>query len=258
MTELRSPSRPQWGVAAAAVRLAVIAVCFAIVAPVRPALAVPVDLRLVLALDSSYSIDDGEFALQVGGIAAAFRNPELVEAITAQSQGRIAVAVIQWAGPGHQFVAVPWMVVQDRASADTLADRLDQMPRLTTDGATAIGDAIRFSVSLFPVEPGPERRVIDVSGDGQANAGMPVHVARQQAVEAGVDINGLAIQYELRSLAYYYDRVMVAGPTAFVEVANGFEDFAAAIRRKLLREIRPNYIADNHDRNGSMVAVSTR
>ena len=258
MTERWSPRQLRRDGIAAGARVAVVALCLAILVLTRPAQAVPVDLRLVLALDSSYSIDDGEFALQVGGIAAAFRSTELVDAITAQTQGRIAVAVIQWAGPGHQFVAVPWTVVQDGASAGTLADRLDMMPRLTADGATAIGDAISFAVSLFPAEAGSERRVIDVSGDGQANAGMPVAVARQRAVEAGIEINGLAIQYELRSLAYYYDRVMVAGPTAFVEVADGFDDFAAAIRRKLLREIRPSYIARDRRSDPPTLAATAR
>ena len=37
---------------------------------------VPVAIELVLALDASASVDGGEFALQLEGLALAFRDPE--------------------------------------------------------------------------------------------------------------------------------------------------------------------------------------
>ncbi len=40
-----------------------------------------VDLQLVLAVDASASIDVREFRLQMSGIAAAFRDPAVIDAI---------------------------------------------------------------------------------------------------------------------------------------------------------------------------------
>ena len=51
-----------------------------------------VDLQLILAIDCSASIDTQEFDLQMVGIAAAFRDGEVVEAIQSGPFGRIAVA----------------------------------------------------------------------------------------------------------------------------------------------------------------------
>ena len=58
------------------IRAAALALAFVAV-PVSARAAGPppaVDLALVLAIDSSASIDDGEYALQMAGIAAAFRD----------------------------------------------------------------------------------------------------------------------------------------------------------------------------------------
>ena len=47
-------------------------------------------------------------------------------------------------------------------------------------------------MTLFPKSPyRGGRRVIDVSGDGSNNRGRPVTLARDEAVAAGVGINGL-------------------------------------------------------------------
>ena len=56
---------------------------------------VPVDLNLVLALDSSASVDAGEFALQRDGLAAAFRDPEVVEAIQGGPLKRDGVRMVR-------------------------------------------------------------------------------------------------------------------------------------------------------------------
>src|SRR2546423_14573873 len=41
----------------------------------------PVAVELVLALDSSAGVDRNEFALEVDGLAPAFRNPEAIAAV---------------------------------------------------------------------------------------------------------------------------------------------------------------------------------
>ena len=88
-----------------------------------------VDLALVLALDSSASVDAEEFALQRGGLAAAFRDREIAEAIAAGPQRRIAVTVMEWAGAVQQVVSVEWTVIGNPGGALALADSIDSLER---------------------------------------------------------------------------------------------------------------------------------
>ena len=54
------------------------------------------DLNLVIAMDCSWSVNGSEYALQAGGVAAAFSDPEVVQAITDGYHGRISVLVVHW------------------------------------------------------------------------------------------------------------------------------------------------------------------
>jgi len=38
-----------------------------------------------------------------------------------------------------------------------------------------------------------ERKVIDISGNGENNEGLPVHVSRRKAIEKGYTINAIAV-----------------------------------------------------------------
>lgn len=109
-------------------------------------------------------------------------------------------------------------------------------PRSAT-GATGIGPAVAFGALMFEYGPTCRRRVIDVSGDGKHNNGFRPHVAREMPAMQGVTVNALVIEgAEPEVLAYYLDNV-ISGSGAFVETAAGYADYAAALRRKLLREI---------------------
>jgi hypothetical protein len=79
------------------------------------------------------------------------------------------------------------------------------------------------------------RKVIDVSGDGFT--GLSPRRERDRAVERGVTINGLAILNEKPELGLYYAAHLIGGPGAFVLTAGSYEDFAEAMRDKLLQEI---------------------
>jgi hypothetical protein len=85
--------------------------------------------------------------------------------------------------------------------------------------------------------PPCDRRVIDVSGDGRGNDGFGPQAAYRAFDFAGVTVNGLAIAGAGEDVVAYYRTQVAHGPHAFVEVAAGFEDYARAMRRKLLREI---------------------
>ena len=88
-----------------------------------------------------------------------------------------------------------------------------------------------------------DRRVIDVSGDGQNNMGVAPDSVRDAAVAAGITVNGLAILDEEPWLNQYYLANVIGGPGAFLEVASDFDSFAEAMRRKLRREISARPVA---------------
>ena len=96
-------------------------------------------------------------------------------------------------------------------------------------------DGVRRVFDQMPEPAG--RRVIDVSGDGIANFGVPPATARDALVKQGITINGLAILSEEPWLEDYYSRNVVGGPAAFVVVAKSFDSFAEAMLRKLVQEV---------------------
>ena len=67
-------------------------------------------------------------------------------------------------------------------------------------------------MTLFPDSPyAGERRIIDVSGDGANNAGRPAQSARDDAVNAGVTINGLPILTVEPDLEEHYQDNVIGG-----------------------------------------------
>jgi Protein of unknown function (DUF1194) len=203
-----------------------------------------VDLELVLAIDSSGSVDFQEFELQARGIARAFRDPEVIEAIAGAAPSGIAVSVIEWSGRRQHLVTIDWTLVTDAASAHALATRVDAMGRVLI-GETAIADALRFAHEQLASGPFQgARQIIDVSGDGPTNAGGDPDPVRDAAALAGITINGLAILNESPRLDRYYAEHVIGGPDAFVVIAKDYDDFAHTIRHKLLREIRGAPLAD--------------
>lgn len=206
----------------------------------------PVDLELVLAIDTSTSVDAHEFNLQWAGLARAFLHPDVIGAIEAVGDLGIAVSMVQWAGQGQHRTSVEWTFVNDAVSAARFAAKIAAAPRQMR-GFTDIGGAIRFSVrSLAQNAYDGGRRVIDVSGDGASSTANPAS-QRDAAVARGIIINGLVIyneELELDlgklasiSLRQHYQDFVIGGPAAFLLVADDFEDFARAIREKLIREI---------------------
>lgn len=198
-----------------------------------------VDIALCLAVDASSSVDHDEFGLMMGGLAEAFRDPAVAGAATGGPRGAAAVALLLWSGPGAQAVAVPWMPLADAAGAAALADAIDAAPRLVPAGATALGEGLAAALRLLAGFPGEAaRQVVDLSGDGAGNAGIPSAPVRDAGVSAGVVINALAVVNEEPDLPAHYAAQVIGGPGAFVMECADYADFAAAIRRKLVRELR--------------------
>lgn len=205
-----------------------------------PARAEPVDLELVLAVDSSASVDYSEFSLQLEGLAHAFRDPDLAQAIEVGGVGAIAVVLIEWSSAGKQELVIPWTRIAGGADAEAFAARIDRAPRLIQTGATSISAAIMFANAQFE-NNGFEgaRRVIDLSGDGYNNQGKALSLARAQVLQSGTTINALAIENQVLGLGDYFEKHLIGGFGAFVIRASDYQDYLGQIRRKLIREIQP-------------------
>lgn len=204
-------------------------------APAAPA---RVDVALVLAVDASGSVNQTRFDLQKHGYAQAFRNPKVIDAITAGASQGIAVAMVQWTGPTLHVTVVNWTRVSDAASAQTLADAIDATGRHLYGGGTSLSGAIDISMIMLAASPyRASRRVIDISGDGSNNAGRPAEDARDEAVKAGITINGLPITWIEPGLDSYYRDSVIGGPGAFVISVDSYDNFADAIVDKLVTEI---------------------
>ncbi len=197
-----------------------------------------VDIEPVLAVDSSGSIDGAEFALQREGYARAITHPEVIAAMTRSPHRAIALTFVEWSGPEINTQVVPWSRIPDAASAHAVAERILATPRTIFGGGTALGGAIDLGMALLANNPHRGlRRVIDLSGDGPSNRGRWPSEARDAAVARGVTINGLAIEDFDLGLVDHFREEVIGGPGAFVVAANGFDDFARAVRKKLLQEL---------------------
>lgn len=208
----------------------------------------PVDLELVLAVDASGSVDQREFQLQLGGIAEGFRDPEVQRAIASGELGRIAVALIIWSDATSKKAVSKWQLIDSSAAAEAFAQlALSQVARRKSflgKGGTGIGAAIGRSIQMIR-RNGFEgtRKVIDVSGDGhetplQFGEAMALPEALRRAEKRQISINGLAIHSDDVNLTSYYARKVISGPGSFVITAQDYDDFARAMKMKLLREIR--------------------
>ena len=204
----------------------------------QPATQAQVDLQLVLAVDASGSVDQERFDLQKRGYAAAFLSHEVLDAIRSGPSRAIAVTMVQWTGPALQVQVVPWTRVGDEELIATLADVIGAVPRRLFSGGTSISGAIDYAMTLWGQSPYVgARRVIDVSGDGANNRGRPAAEARDDAIRAGVAINGLPILALEPSLDRYYEDNVIGGPGAFVIAARSYDNFADAVLKKLINEI---------------------
>jgi hypothetical protein len=200
-----------------------------------------VDLELVLAVDASGSVNDEEYRLQLTGIARGFRDPAVRKALRSGPGKAIAVNLLVWAEPQVPKDTTGWFIIASDEDAEGFAARVEAFPRRQT-GSTAIGEGIAAALRSIDANGiKGEREVVDVSGDGRESVAREFTVlvdqARAMALARGVIVNGLAIENEVGDLADYYRRNVQAGPDSFVMEAKDYEDFAEAMRRKLLREI---------------------
>jgi hypothetical protein len=204
-----------------------------------------VDLLLVMAVDVSRSIDEDEARLQREGYRNAVSDPRVVEAIRSGMVGAIAVAYVEWAGTEYQRLVIPWTRIAGQSDADAWSETLSRAPRIALSW-TSISGGLEFSRRVLEECPFEgTRRVVDLSGDGVNNSGRPVEEVRDRLVAEGITINGLPIvndrptfgRQALIPLDQYFQQSVIGGDGAFMIVAEDFEAFGSAVRRKLVREI---------------------
>ncbi len=199
----------------------------------HPALAC--ETALLLSIDVSGSIDTGDYRLQTAGLAFALADPEVTEALVAD---QVALAVVQWSGTDEQALVLPWQRMLTDRDVTRFAARAAAAPRTFTGSDTAVGQAIRFATAQFAAVPDCARRVIDISGDGQENAGFTDAKARGEAMDQGLTINAIAIEDPGPAvpITTYYRRWIIT-PGGFVVTTRGLQDYAETLRLKLLREL---------------------
>ncbi|MBX3500676.1 MAG: DUF1194 domain-containing protein [Alphaproteobacteria bacterium] len=205
-----------------------------------------IDLALALAIDVSGSVDLEEGRLQRDGYVKAFRDPAIRRAILGGYHGRIAVAYFEWSDAWRQNLVVDWTLLDSEQSIEAFTHKLETLP-IARMMRTSITGAMRYAVPMFDrLRWVPERKVLDISGDGSNNDGGMVTQARDDAVARGITINGLPIFNNRPNptgfpndpdLDRYYEGCVIGGPRSFMVVANDFQSFAEAIRKKLLQEI---------------------
>jgi hypothetical protein len=204
-----------------------------------------VDVELVLAVDVSYSMDMDELAIQREGYAQAIISKEFLQALKSGPNGKISVTYFEWAASSDQKIIIPWRVIDGPETADAVANEIMKTP-IRRASRTSISGAIYFAMPLFDENPHRGiRRVIDISGDGPNNNGLPVIGARDEALSKGITINGLPIMVkepsystmDIDNLDFYYEDCVIGGPGSFVVSIKDREKFKEAIRTKLLLEV---------------------
>lgn len=214
-----------------------------------------VDIELVLLADASGSIDNDEIMFQRRGYASAFRDPEVVQAMTRGRFGGVAVAYVEWGDEHSQDIVVDWTLIDGAEAAARFADALMKPPRKAY-GRNAIGAAlVKAATMLKDNRFTGDRLVIDFSADSANNwRGPTIREGRNAALRLGATINGLAVLcrscsgrpggYDLEAA---FGEKIVGGPGSFVVTADSRETFADAVKRKILKEL----LASNAPEEGS-------
>jgi hypothetical protein len=218
--------------------------------------ATPVDLELILATDVSGSIDLTDFNLQRAGYEAAFRSPSVISAIESGAIGSIAITL--WDFANDVNVAVDWTVISDSATSKAFADAIATAPRGLLVGSND-GQSNLINQALDDLNSNSYegiRRVLDISSEGAEdiepcsfdNVDCPeVQAARDAFLSGGGttinaiwlnDGNYFGLDPEDIINAFEYGSMnVIGGPDSFQTFASSFDDFAPAIRSKLVREI---------------------
>lgn len=200
---------------------------------------------LAIGLDVSGSVDAREYALQTGGLAGALDDPAVREALLQMPGAPVWLSVYDWSGPRDIRLILRWTPVADAAVLDRIVADLRALPRKDSAPQTAVGAALSFGDGLLAARGDCARLTLDLTGDGLNNAGPR---PRDVRIAPDVTVNALVIGADrdpswdggepgTAELTAWFTAEVIRGPDAFVETALGFQDFQAAMVRKLLKEL---------------------
>lgn len=192
-------------------------------------------LALILLIDVSGSINETRYQQQLQGYAAALNDPQIHQLVESQPHA-VAVSVVEFSQTSE--TVIPWTVLHSSQDIEIFSSRLSAVNR-SSRGVTLIDQAINASVDQFNNVPcTPQRRVIDISGDGSDSFSVTrVNSARDRAQLSNITINGLPIVTSQEpDIASYYESNVVT-EDGFVIIADSFDDIFRAVRRKLIFEI---------------------
>ncbi|WP_281966740.1 DUF1194 domain-containing protein [Roseovarius nanhaiticus] len=206
-------------------------------------------LALALGLDVSGSVDDVEYRLQLGGVADALMASEVQAAMFAMPGAHVSLAVYQWGAEDQQNLLIGWTDLKSPEDVTRVAESLLAYEARFRDPYTALGAAMRYGAALLRERPECWQHTLDISGDGPSNAGPAPRDALTDP-QSRITVNALVINPGSRdnvtkdltytkTLLEHYRTHVLRGPGAFAETARDFDDFKAAMTRKLLRELRP-------------------
>lgn len=193
-------------------------------------------LALVLAMDVSSSVDANEDRLQRGGLAAALLAPEVQTAFFASPEP-VALAAFEWSGRSHQTDLLDWTLIRSPSDLIAAAATIGQSTRVAAGLPTAVGHALAYASVKLDTGPSCLFETIDMAGDGVNNDGFGPQITYATFPFDAVTVNGLVIADQTEETLLYYETEVIRGPGSFVETAQGFLDFEAAMRRKLVREL---------------------
>ncbi len=207
---------------------------------------VEVDVELVIAVDVSLSMDLREQRLQRDGYVRALADPEVHRTIERGLLGRIALTYVEWAGTAQHRTIIDWTLIDGADAALDISAALAEAP-ISRVRRTSISAAMEVAAEKIAENDFEGlRKVIDISGDGANNQGILVTTARDAVLSQGIVINGLPFVpdpngplglFDMPELDIYYEDCVIGGPGAFSLPVRDPDDFAEAIRTKLLLEI---------------------
>lgn len=201
------------------------------------------DLMLILAMDSSGSINEERYKLQIEGYAAALADLEVAKLLS--KYNGTGLIIFEWS---HQQTAIVTCMHIASVGDALAASNMVAKHQRKQHGSTLVGAAMSFAETLVGnCDVAASEIILDISGDGEDNGSPDGHKpaqVRDRLVEAGWTINSLPIKaFERISgensptlLEWYQDNVN-GGNGNFTMPVENFEQLAGQLRRKLVLEI---------------------
>lgn len=221
---------------------------------------------LVLALDVSGSVDAIEYQQQVSGLAFALRDSAIQDIILANTEQPVLLAVFEWSSQNHQYLILPWTELSSSTALESAITRIERHTKVRAGLKTALGTALLFGQRMLEQYPSCWQHTIDVSADGRNNSGLSAQSAYAKGF-GRTTVNALVVGnpeaasgegpgIEPSTLLRYFETDVIRGAASFAMIADGYEDYARAMKEKLERELQSLVIGQNgaEDRHSKRLA----